>query len=346
MTDLKNFKFFQIGLGSMGKRRIRNLLHHGIKAKQIVGFDTNPERIKEAVKLHDITPVKGFTEGVKSFHPDVFIISTPPNTHWKYFLPAAKAKKHFFAEHPTTDQGYAELKKLMDGTFVGAPSCTLRFNSAIKEIEKQIEKETIGSVLSFQYHLGQYLPDWHPWEDFRQVYFSKKTTGACREMFAFELLWLTHALNLPEIKQIRGVTKKLSDLEMTADDFYSYIAQFKNGVMGTVVIDLLSRAPFRTLRVIGMKGVLDWEWQKYEIRILKPNTKTELIYLTKGRQEKNYVATEDMYEEEIGAFLTAIQGKRRYPFTFEENQKHLKAMLALEKSSKAGKVVDVASSDA
>lgn len=341
MTDLKDFKFFQIGLGSMGKRRIRNLLHHGVKPENIIGFDKNPKRIREAVKLHKITPAKSLAEGWEKYQPQAFLISTSPEAHWKYFLFAAKHRKHFFVEHPTSDQGYAELKKLISKSFVSAPSCTMRFNSAVKEIKKQINKKTIGSLLSFQYHLGQYLPSWHSWEDFRQVYFSKKATGACREMFAFELLWLTHALNLPEIKKIQGVTKKLSDLEMSADDFYSYLAEFQNGVVGTVVIDLLSRSPFRTLRIVGTKGVLDWEWQKYEIRILTPGKEPKIISIAKGHQEKNYVATEDMYEEEIGAFLAAIQGKRKYPFTFEENQKHLKAMLALEKSSRTGKVVTI-----
>ena len=128
MTNLKDFKFFQIGLGSMGKRRIRNLLHHGIKAKQIIGFDIRPDRLEEAVKLHQITPVKSFKEGLKKYNPQAFLISVPPNLHWKYFLPAAKLHKHFFVEHPTTDKGYSELKLLLDGSFVGAPSCTLQFN--------------------------------------------------------------------------------------------------------------------------------------------------------------------------------------------------------------------------
>ena len=342
MTNLKNFKFFQIGLGSMGKRRIRNLIRHKIAAKNIIGFDKQPERIREAVKIHKITPVYSFQEGLKKFNPDVFIISTPPDTHWKYFIPAAKHKKHFFVEHPTTDKGYAELKHLLDGSFVGAPSCTLRFHPAIKEIKKHISNNTIGSVLSFQYHLGQYLPDWHLWEDYKKVYFSKKTTGACREMFAFELLWLTYVLNLSDIKKIQGITKKISNLDMTADDFYSYIAEFKNGVIGTTVIDLLSRSPFRTLRVIGTDGVLDWEWQKHEIRILKPKNKLQIISIAPGHRKTHYVASEDPYEEEVGVFLDAICGKKTYPFTFSENQKHLKALLALEKSSKTGKVIDIA----
>lgn len=324
----------------MGKRRIRNLLYRGVKPGQIIGFDIRPERIKEAVKLHDIVPVSSFAEGLKKYDPDIYIISTPPNTHWKYFLPAARLKKHFFVEHPTTDEGYAELKKLMDGSFVGVPSCTLRFNPGIKEIKRKLKNGAVGKILSFQYHLGHYLPYWHPWEDFRKVYFSKKETGACREMFAFELVWLTDTLGLQDIDSVCGVTKKLSTLDMTADDYYAYIANFKNNVMGSFVIELISRASFRTLRVIGTDGVLDWEWQKDEMRIFNvKNKKWEAVSLPRGRSEKHYVTTEDMYEEEIGAFLDAILTKNKYPFTFEENRHHLKALLAVEKSYRTRKFV-------
>lgn len=342
MNNLKNFKFLVIGLGSMGRRRIRNLLHHGIKPENIFGFNLSKERCIEAGKEFGIQTINNFKRAVKKFNPDVFIISTPPDSHSKYFLYALKNNKHFFVEHPTTDKGYKTLlAKNPKSKLVGVPSNSWRFNSSIKNIKELIENGTIGKVLIFQYHMGQYLPDWHPWEDYRKVYFSKKTTGACREMFAFELGWLTHALNLSEIKNIFGTAQKLSDLEMDADDFYSTIINFKDGINATIIIDLLSRKPFRTLRVIGSKGVLEWEWLDYTIKIHTSRNDSKVIKVNKGRNEKMYVTTEDMYEEEIGLFLKAIGGKAVFPFTFKENHHFLKTLFALEKSSKTGKIISI-----
>lgn len=355
MNNLKSFKFLVIGLGSMGRRRIRNLLHHGIKPENIFGFNLSKKRCFEAGKEFSIQTTNNFQKAVSTFKPDVFIISTPPDSHSEYFLYALKNNKHFFVEHPTTDKGYGELLKLQTKnkkpatsnqqlvtSFVGVPSCSWRFNPSIKKIKELIENgEKIGKILAFQYHMGQYLPDWHPWEDYRQVYFSKKETGACREMFAFELGWLTFALNLNPIKNIFGTTKKLSDLDIDADDFYSAIINFKDGINATMIIDLLSRKPFRTLRVIGSKGVLEWEWLDYTIKIHKSRTDSKLIQLNKGRNEKHYVTTEDMYEEEIGLFLKAIGGKAAFPFTFKENHHFLKTLFALEKSSKTERRVEI-----
>lgn len=341
MKKLKDFRFLQIGLGSMGRRRIRNLLHHGIKPENIFGFNISKERSRTVGKEYGIQTTSNFKDAMKKFQPNVLIISTPPDTHDQYFLYALKNKKHFFVEHPTTDKGYDQLLTKIPKGIVGVPSNSWRFNPSVKKIKALIEDGTIGKVLAFQYHMGQYLPDWHPWENYRKVYFSKKATGACREMFAFELGWLTYALNLSKVKNVSGVAKKLSDLKMSADDFYSAVLNFENKVSATITIDLLSRKPFRTLRVFGSEGVLEWEWLDYTVKIHRSRDDSKIIRLNKGRNEKHYVTTEDMYEEEMGLFLRALEGKKKFPFTFKENRHFLKALFALEESSRTGKVITI-----
>lgn len=348
MTNSKDFRFLVIGLGSMGKRRIRNLLYHKIKKENISGFDVRADRNKEAEEKFGIKTYKTFKEATKSFSPDAYIISCTADNHYIYFLDAVKNKKHFFVEHPVTDRGYDKILKIKSKNLVGAPSCTLRFHPGVKKIKKIIEEGRIGKIISFQYHLGQYLPSWHPWEDYRKVYFAKKFTGACREMFGFELTWLHFALGLGKVIQIFGFNEKLSDLEMTADDRYSALLKFKNKVSGNIVIDLISKKPFRTLRIIGSKGVLDWEWQENKIKIFdgkeldnSTDYAWQVIELTAGRKEKSYITTEDMYEEEIGLFLKAILGGDKYPYTFKDSLEHLKSLFALEKSAKLQKLIKI-----
>src|SRR3989344_550832 len=195
-AKMEENKFLVIGLGSMGKRRIRNLFFHKIKPENIVGFDIRADRNKEAEAKFGIKTYKTFKEAIRDFKPDVYIISCPADKHCIYFLHAARNKKHLFVEHPVIEDGYKELMNLIDGSFVAAPSCTLRFHPAIKMLKKIFDEKRIGQIFFFQYHFGQYLPSWHPWEDFKDVYFSKKSTGACREMFGFELVWLEFALGL------------------------------------------------------------------------------------------------------------------------------------------------------
>jgi len=332
-------RFLQIGLGSMGKRRIRNLHFNG--EKDIVGFDIVPERMEEAKSKYGIQTISNLEElSEKDF--DAMIISTSPEAHGDYIRKALKLKKHFFVEHPTNDDGYEDIFSAQGGPASGgknkyssvimAPSCTLRFYTPIKMMKKILEEGRIGKILAFQYHMGQYLPDWHPWEDYRKVYFSQKETGACREMFPFELIWLNWLMG-SRVVEVSGTINKISDLDMEADDIILARLRYENGVVGNVLIDVISRKPFRTLRILGSDGVLEWEKLESTIKLYDSKSKTsEIISVPKGHAETSYINEEEMYNDEIKTFLDSIYKKVKYPFSFEENLLNLKTLFKIANS--------------
>ena len=318
--------FLIVGLGSMGKRRIRNL--HANEEKNIIGFDIRIDRRKEAEKKYNIQTIDDF----KLLSPDdfdVLIISTSPEAHGDYIRFALNHKKHFFVEHPTSDDGYVDIFKHNHLDIVKAPSCTLLFYKPLKMIKKILDGDAIGKILAFQYHMGQYLPDWHPWEDYRKGYFSKKNTSACREMVPFELIWLNWLMD-SQVEDISGTITKVSNLDMEADDIALAILKYKNGIYGNIIIDVISRKPLRSLRVLGSNGVLEWERFEHTIRLYDATTETSSIFqVPKGNPEAGYVNEEEMYNDEIKAFLDAIYGEAPYPHTFEENSLNLQALFHL-----------------
>lgn len=159
-------KFLIIGLGSMGKRRIRNLQY--LKAGEILGFDKNEERRKEAESKYGIKTFRDFKEtiGDKS---DAFIISTPPDIHNEYIKLAIENKKPAFVEASVILEGLDELNNFAkeENVFI-APSCTFKFHPAIKKIKEIVDKGDYGKITNFTYYLGQYLPDWHPHEKHKE----------------------------------------------------------------------------------------------------------------------------------------------------------------------------------
>jgi len=313
-------KFLQIGLGSMGKRRIRNLLYHKIPAQDIFGFDLSKDRAQEVKEKYKVTTFTDFTQADNEVNPNAYIISTPPHLHAKYFLHAAKNKKHFFTEVATTNDGYDKLLKLLDNNFVAAPSCSYRFYEPIKQLQKLIENNKIGQIQAFTHHMGQYLPDWHPWENIKDFYVSKPESSACREMVPFELNWLQWVIN-DQVTLAKGFTETKLSLSIKTKDTYAATLKTKNNIIGTLLVDVISRAPFRTLRILGTEGVLEWHWQQYLIKIYSsPSQKWTEVKLDKGKKIKGYkTTTEEMYEDEIAAFLDAISGKKSFPYTFKED---------------------------
>ena len=331
-------KFLIIGLGSMGKRRIRNL--HALDEKAIIGFDLSDERRKESEEKYGVKTVGDLAE-LNSSDYDALIISTPPNVHAPYIRKALAEKKHFFVEVTTSSEGYEEILAQPNDGVIRAPSHTFRYFKPIQKMRELLHAERIGTVLAYQYHMGQYLPDWHPWEDYRQVYFAKRETSAIREMFPYELIWLSQLIGA-RVAEVTGFVDRVSDLDMDADDILMTSLRHQNGVYGNIVIDVLSRKPFRTLRLIGTTGVIEWEWQDWKIRCYDSATKqTETIEIEMGKTEAGYINVEDMYIDEIRAFLDAIHGRREYPYSFTEDLHHLKTLYALEEASRTKRTTAV-----
>lgn len=314
----------------MGRRRVRNLLNLGVASRDIFAVEPDPARRKEAAAEYHITTLSQFEGSLEKVKPAALVISTPPDRHAPFFLTAARRKINFFVEVPTTDDGYAELEPLLDDSFVAAPSCTFRYYPAVKKIKALLMGGAIGKPLVFIHYLGQYLPDWHPYEDYRQVYFAKKNTGGAVEMFAYDLVWLTDIFTSP-VQKITGIKRQLSDLEITADDCLTGVVELTNLVTGTMLVDLFNRRAERTLKIVGSSGTLDWNWLGYTITIYRAATKqTETVELSPGRTVAHFNTAEDAYQEEMKDFLTAVRVERPFPYSFGEDWKILKAIQQLQ----------------
>tara|TARA_B100001750_G_C15499852_1_gene596474 strand:- start:215 stop:1243 length:1029 start_codon:yes stop_codon:yes gene_type:complete len=332
-TLIKNsLKILVVGLGSMGKRRIRNLQH--LNQNDVIGFDPRDDRCKESFEKYGINTFNDITFALEE-KPDVMIISTPPDLHMKYAKISLENKIHFFTEASVPNHDMEDvIGMLKKSDKIGLPSCTMRYHPIVNQIRDLLNKNIIGQPLSFIYHSGQYLPDWHPWEDYRKFYVSKRETGACREIVPFELVWLIDLFG--KVKTVTGRKSKISNLEAEIDDIYNVLLEFDNGLEATITVDVIARFPYRQMKILGETGVIFADWSE---RIVKYFTKEEGWNENKiddGIVERGYIHGEGPYIEEMSSFLQIIQNKIKQPYTFEEDLQILKILEAIESSSDKG----------
>ena len=321
-----------VGLGSMGKRRIRNLKRAAVT--DIVGFDPRAERREEAAQKYGIETVASFEAGLAS-NPDALIISTPPDMHMGYAKAAVEAGKHFFAEAGTTTEGMKDVEQIAAKRgLVAAPSCTMRYQPSIKRMKELVDAGRIGKVLTYTHHCGQWLPDWHPEEDYRKFYVSRRATGACREIVPFELTWVNWLLGEP-VTRVAGMKAKLSALDCDIDDVYHLLVAYNSGVIGHIQVDVLARVPVRHIRIIGQSGTLEWSITEKTLRLYEVSTKDWTTFQEpKPRIEKGYseMSNETMYDEEIAAFIAATKGEARWSNSMDDDYRTLQALVAAEQS--------------
>lgn len=321
-------KFLVIGLGSMGKRRVRCLKALG--HQDIVGCDIKKERLYETERLYGIKTVDGLDKlNVSSV--DAFIISVPPDRHLDFMKIAMERNKPAFVEASVVIDGLEEINQTaIGGNILIAPSCTLRFHPAIKDIKQIVQSGKYGKFTNFSYHSGQYLPDWHPWEKVADYYVSQKDTGGGREIVPFELTWITDILGYPE--KVSGFFGKTMDVGAEIDDTYALSLRFKHG-FGTLLVDVASRYAVRNLVLNMERAQIVWRWDEATVHVYEADNQRWIAYKQKeatAHEGYNKNIIEDMYIEELGCFVNAAQGKEKFPNTLADDIEVLKLLYRVE----------------
>ena len=331
-----NYSILVIGLGSMGKRRIRCLQTLGFK--NIYGFDTRADRRREAEELYKIQIAEDLEFLLKNKKINTFIISVPPDKHYEYMKMAVDLKIPFFVEASVVDDGLNEIISATElNNIKAAPSSTLYFHPAIKKIFEIVKHNELGKITNFVYHSGQYLPDWHTYEKVSDYYVSKKETGGAREIVPFELTWITKLLGFP--RNVSGIVKKTITIEgsETIDDTYNALLNYDDFIVN-IVIDVVSRHATRKLLINGSKKQLRWNWDDNNIKIFYPETNQweSIEYqVTSAKNGYNKNITEQMYIDELNNFFDDLDGKAEFFNTLEYDHKVLKLLYAIEESSQS-----------
>ena len=251
-------RFLIVGLGSMGKRRIRNL--RALGETEIAGFDPRPERRDEATGKYGIATYPSFEAAMRDFRAEALIISTPPDRHMDYAFRALEHELPCFIEASVTDlERILELERQnRQRALPICPSCTMLYFPMPETVGRLIADGAIGRPLIFNYMTGQYLPDWHPWEDYRDFYMAKKEQGGgalLDESHGIDLLrWL-----FGEVSDVSAFVCNVSDLEISSDDLSVLQLRFAAGPVVQAHFDLLGRTPRIGLEVVGADGTLLWD---------------------------------------------------------------------------------------
>lgn len=328
-------KFLVVGLGSMGKRRVRNLQALGIA--EIAGFDPRADRQAEAAERNGIKVFDNFEVAMQAYQPDVFVISTSPDLHMQYAYYAFERGISCFIEASVVEsEKIKRLAEMIQGTqTVIAPSCTMRYFPGPRKIKELVKSGAIGKVLNINYQTGQYLPDWHPWEKIQDFYVSKTETGAGREIVPFELAWLNDIFGTPQ--PLACVKAKLTDMPADIDDIYHCLMRYDGGALANMTVEVISRpSATREMRVLGSEGEIVFSADSNSVRYINTSMSDWVEYkFNTGTVENQYINPEEPYIAEMKDFITALHAKDAtlFPNSLSDDYAVLETLYALEKMS-------------
>jgi predicted dehydrogenase len=251
-------KFLIAGLGSIGRRHFRNLIALG--EKDILLLRTRKATLPDD-ELAGYPVETDLKESLEKHHPDAVIVANPTSMHLDVAIPAAEAGCHILLEKPVSHslEGLDILQQAAQKSgskiLVGFQ---FRYHPTLNKARELIQTGALGKVLTVHAHWGEYLPQWHPWEDYRQSYASRADLGGG------VIVTLTHPLDylhylLGDIDSLWSFNGHISPLEVDVEDVAEIGLKFASGAVGGVHINYFQRPPVHRLEIVGMRGTLRWD---------------------------------------------------------------------------------------
>src|SRR6266852_3351592 len=292
-----------VGLGSMGKRRVRDLRSLG---HDVVGYDVQPARNAEASQRFGIATYRSFDELI-SAGAEAIVISTPPDQHVHYYQKSFRARVPFFSEaNIFTPRASWFAEHAAASGVRGYPSATWQFYPLFRTLREKISALGRGTVQTVHYHYGGYLPYWHPHEPYSQYYAGQRLTSAAREMVPFEMEWL-HWVFGP-VRAVCAVQDRRHDWTTDIDDSYFLLLDFESGLRGTLIIELHQVAPFRVGRVSCADDAFTIEMASHELLWYSKSSDSWRRLKPAGMRALGSFDFEEIYRDEIADFTNALAG--------------------------------------
>jgi len=321
------------GVGSVGRRHVGNLLALGAGPVRLFRSGRGEPLPEAYARL----PVDSDLETALARAPRAVVVSNPTALHVPVGLAAARAGCHLLIEKPVSHslEGVSELAREVGARgAICLVGFQFRFHPGLRQVAEWLAEGAIGPVVSAHVEWGEFLPDWHPGEDYRQGYSARQQLGGGVVLtlcHPFDTLrWL-----LGEVVTVSAETGRLSALELDVEDVAQVTLRFRSGAIGSVSLDYVQRPRRHALRIVGRHGQVRWDAAYGAARLGRPG-RDDVVFTPDPAFERN-----TMFVEELRHFLDCVSGEAEPLCTLEDGTRALCIALAALESARTGRRIDV-----
>lgn len=327
-------KFLIAGFGSIGRRHFRNLLALG---ERDILFLRSHHSTLEMDELAGY-PVETTLDAALAHQPNAVIIANPTALHLDVAIPAARQGCHLLLEKPVS-HSLDRMDDLQAAVAQGGSRVLVgfqyRFHPGLRQVEHWIHAGAAGKPLSAYVRWGEYLPGWHPWEDYRQSYSARADLGGgvvftlCHP---FDYLrWL-----LGEVAAVNAVTARLSGLEIGVEDHADTLLRFSGGQAASVHLDYYRQPGEHSLDIACSEGAIRWDNSSGQAAVYQAGSREWQTAPPPPGFERN-----TLFMDEMAHFLQVIRGEALPACTLADGMRAVEIALAVHQSSLEGKAIQV-----
>lgn len=264
-----------IGAGSIGERHIRNLLT--LNYQNIFVFRQRNLPLR-SVDPKRVTILTEWIE-VEKLLPEVVFITSPTAFHLKQAIDCAKLGAHLFIEKPLgsvlEDNAINKLQEILAQhqrhIQVGY---MMRYYPLLQKVKQAIETDQYGHLISFHSHWGEYLPAWHPWEDYRTSYAARRDLGGGVALTLSHdidtALWMAGS----PLKNYHIIKSYKNQLDLEVEGAAEILFHFDNEVVGHVHLNFVQRNPERIYEYRFDQATVKIDFYEHSLTIYYNDSKT------------------------------------------------------------------------
>jgi predicted dehydrogenase len=332
-----------IGLGSIGQRHVRNLRALCGDAVDIIAYRvrrdtpllTDTFQVIAAESVEDRYGIRTFFDLNLALaeKPDFALVCNPSNLHVSVAQALAAANCHFLIEKPLSDSldgidgliGSCEREGL-----VALVGYQWRFHPLLARVRSLLVEGALGHLVSVQAEAGEYLPGWHPYEDYRRMYAARREQGGGVILSQIhELDYLYWLFGAPRRVVAMGGTR--SRLDIDVEDTVAILMDM-GGMPVQVYEDYLQRPARRVLRIVGDHGVIDADLLAPRLTVFKEGMLVEEAMFEGFTRNQ-------LFLDEMRHFLDCVAGRAKPLVTLRDGAVSLRMALAARNSLETGRIV-------
>ena len=326
-------KFGIIGCGSIGRRHIRTLLELG---HEVLAYNRGDAR-RAAVESDFGIRVFERTEAVFAERIDAAVICSPNNLHVNHALQAARKGAHLFIEKPLSyslEDVETLREEVSKSRLISHVGSNMRFHFGPEFIKAELARKTLGKILWASVWAGMYLPDWHPDENYRQMYSAKKNLGGGAVLdFIHELDLVLWFFGRPEF--LAAMTGRSGWLEIETEDMADALLRYSGDFQINLHIDYLQRPAQRGIRVVGTRGWVVWDLAREIVEVYQHETGQKAVFpYPEGYDNQS------MYTNQMKYFINCIKSGKNSASDLDAGKQALIMALKIKESSVTGRFVN------
>jgi predicted dehydrogenase len=339
-----------IGLGGIGQRHLRNLrallgndveilAYRVRKLSQVITPTLQVDTARDVEREYGLR-VFGDLEPALAVKPDVAFICNPSSLHIPVALACVRGGCDLFIEKPLSGDltGVAELQALVaQHARIVMVGYQLRFHPCFLHMQEIVRSGVLGNLLGVRAAVGEYLPGWHRYEDYRQGYAARADLGGgvvLSQIHEFDYLYALFG----KARRLFSIGGHWSNLEIDVEDMASTLMQCEIGGRPLPVHlqqDYLQRPPHRQCEAIGDAGKAILDFPTLSV------TRYDAGGAVAERFSCEQLDRNQLFLGEIQHFLECVKTRSKPVVDLQEGMWSLQVALAAKESMVSGRVVEL-----